>query len=45
MALYPFISGHVDLPGVEERRPLGACPDGVRTVRRPQPVRVGEVRS
>jgi hypothetical protein len=45
MALYPFISGHVDLPGVEERRPLGARPDGVRTVRRPQPVRVGEVRS
>ena len=46
MAFYASFFGSIDLPGVESRRaPLGARPDGVRTVRRPKPVHAGEVRS
>ena len=41
----PFF-GSVDLPDLEARgRRPGQRPDGVRIVRRPKPVRFGEVRS
>ncbi len=45
VTFHPFFFGSVRLRDVERRRPLGARSDGVRTVRRSQPARVGEVRS
>jgi hypothetical protein len=45
MAFYPTPFGPIDLPGLDDRPPRGPRSDGVRIVRRPQPVGRGEVRS
>jgi hypothetical protein len=45
MAFYAFIFGPIDVPTPDDRPPRGPRPDGVRIVRRPQPVRAGEART
>ena len=45
MAFYASVFGPIDIRTPDDRPPRGPRPDGVRVVRRPQPIHSGRDRS